>query len=120
MIITCDNIGNNLVALRAALTEAENEACNALRTYQPMLSNQRWVGSDLYTLINNSLFTFDFLPREACPILVLITDGVVTLSEAKTDIFLKLNANDVGLCVLSVSSSNRDNCLFGYIPNFGT
>ncbi|KAL9655024.1 hypothetical protein ABK040_008808 [Willaertia magna] len=114
--ITCDNIDESLYKIKRFIVETEHIASNALRNSKSWNSQSATFKFNNY--IMNSLLAFDFLPKDACPVLLLITDGVFNLSELSYEIINHINQMDVSFGLVNISNIQTNNdFLYSYVPN---
>jgi hypothetical protein len=67
----------------------------------------------------DSLLAFDFLPQDACPVLLFVTEGVFSLSNMKTETICKINDADVTFVLVNISGTHHSDYLYCFVPNIG-
>jgi hypothetical protein len=72
------------------------------------------------SLLQNSTVALKLMPNEACPGLVLVTDGTGTLPEnsnAYDNLFMLMNREDICCSAIQVGSGYKPYSNYGYVPD---
>lgn len=78
---------------------------------------------DLRSLLQNGMFALARMPDSACPLMILVTDGVLSLPEKSgggydDGMLSQLIQQDISVSVLQITSSTfRNDFHFGYVPD---
>eukprot|EP01080_Neovahlkampfia_damariscottae_P002539 gene2539-3501_t len=78
----------------------------------------KWYKSSFNDYIENAILSYEFMQRDATPILVLITDGIFNALKIN-DSLRRLKENDISFGIISVISKKQKPISFGHIFNQG-
>ena len=122
-MVNAENIEDVLAKVLRKMRDAESSAATALSSNEPFDAPSSWAPSDIAYALQNAMAALDFLPEDACPSIVLLTDGVCFLpshSISYEGLIMKMNRMDIGLTIVNVVGKAATNYLYGYIPDFGS
>ncbi|EFC40819.1 hypothetical protein NAEGRDRAFT_58984 [Naegleria gruberi] len=113
--ITSTNLVEVLGKVYQNLCETENMASNALRPSLKSLSETS--DSKFNTYISDSILAFDFLPKDACPIFLLISDNVFNISDLTPETILSINQKDISFATINITNQSQGAYLYSYLPD---
>ncbi|KAF0982627.1 hypothetical protein FDP41_011557 [Naegleria fowleri] len=114
--ITTYNLNEMLGKIYQQLCDLENLASTSLKNSK---TNDNLANNLKFSqYIKDSLLALEFLPPDACPIFMLISDSVFNLSDLHSDIMFDINQRDVSVAILNITSqSNGHGHLYSYVPD---
>ena len=112
--ISINNLDDIIIYLYNEMKILQNDIINAL-------SDANKKGRTLTTkwkeLIDNSIFCLDRLPLSACPIVIIITDGIIKLGDRHI-LLNELLRQDIELTIIQTNDKAfSQNIPFGYVPD---
>ena len=125
-LITYDNISSVLAMFAARLGDLESQLATVEADKQSSNIPDDTQQFDLIQLLQTGLFALDRMSNDALPVLVLCSDGVVSMdssASAYNNILQELDRNDVRVCVLQLSSTDTTHNYtspYGYISDHDT
>ena len=78
----------------------------------------KWYKSSFNDYIENAILSYEFMQRDATPVLVLITDGIFNALKIN-DSLRRLKENDISFGIISVIAKKQKPISFGHIFNQG-
>lgn len=113
------HINSCIYIVKERLKEVENIAAKTFSEWNfYQKSSPNVFKANFNSIILESLTSFELMPSDACPSLVVITDGVFTLSNLKPDTFSAISSRDASFTLVNVSNLEVSEHNFCYIPNF--
>lgn len=120
VIVKKETLDEVLQDLKQQLAKVEDDAANALMEFQnsnKSYQDAHWYTSEFNVIVHNAVLALDFLPSDAAPAVVVISDCVFNFPEVSKAV-ATLNNKDVSFTCISVVPKSRD-FLYGYIYNSG-
>jgi len=112
-LVTKKNLGEIIPILQENLIKLENAAAR-------QKSEFRHHNVKFQEILQNSQFGLDRMPEDACPMIVVFTDGVLTMSEPGSydGIIAKCVRKDISICAVQISGRDfHPDIPFGYVPD---
>ncbi|KAG2393870.1 hypothetical protein C9374_003634 [Naegleria lovaniensis] len=114
--ITTYNLNEMLGKIYQQLCDLENLASTSLKNSKA--NDNLATNLKFSQYVKDSLLALEFLPPDACPILMLVSDSVFNLSDLNSDIVFDINQRDVSIAILNITSqSNGHGHLYSYVPD---
>jgi len=114
--ITQNNLVESLGKIYQSVCDVENMAAAALKnsTFKNWNENSNFKFNNY---VVNSLMAFDFLPKDSCPVFLLISDSVFSLSDINSDVILTINQKDISFGVINITNHSSAGYLYSYVPD---
>lgn len=116
------NVGHSASSTGSFLSpgSASSGASASHTTSSSMNGFSTFSSPDLGSPLKNAMFVLKMLPLDACPLILLVTDGVTTLpeeSESYDSLLMLMSREDIVCSAIQVGSGYHDFSSFAFIPD---